>query len=429
MPGKKKKDAEARRLKRAEKFGRRFPIAAEASAELAESLVIEYRFKDGIEYQLKDGGGGATNTAAARLIEPTASATDRFLGCSWPWGKPATDNVVGYEARFGLAFHTVLEAHLRHRGRGADKIISRIAKKAAKHHDVDGAEVDERVNGALPVLRAFLAGDNQWSISFDAWGLAYEVALAYNVVTGTARGVDLPTADTHEYLDRLPGEIPGTFDLLGASHEAVLVVDHKSGFDVGSPIESGQLLTLALAAARNTDADHAFVAFMHAPKGTAASVYADRIDKETLDRHASALLEAHGRRGSGTLRPDFYCKWCRAYSACPTNRPALVELRGKSALKTPEDVGAAYERLREHQRRFEAMADIVDAEIRHWIRENGDAICPSGREVGFVERPFTRLSQQSIVDALGKVAGGRMIEKLRKLGAIESGTRKELRVK
>jgi hypothetical protein len=382
-----------------------------------------------------------TSTSPAPVIvEPTASKTDRFLGCSLPWGRPQTDNEVSLPARFGSAFHAVLESRLRgKRGREAASIL----KATAAKFDVDAKAVSERVDAVLPVLKAWLVGENPWKIRFTdkAWRLSYEETIAYNIETQTSRRCDPPTSDTHEYRDRQPHEIPGAVDLLGVgidektkrfngfNHNTVLILDHKSGFDVGSPMESGQLKTLALAASKLFACDKAIVAFMHAPAGMTPTIYADTLDSDDFARHATSLQEAESRRDSGFIRPDFYCRYCQVFSSCPVNQPALIELRGSRQLQTAEDVGEAHQKLQEMTKRFSSMADVIDAEIRSWIRQHGAGVRPDGREVDFVERPFTNLSQASIVRALGKLEGGRMIEKLKKLGAIESGVRKELRVK
>ncbi len=386
-----------------------------------------------LQQRLNEANDFSETTPSFPVVEPTASKTDRFLGCSYPWGKPQTDNEVGLPARFGSAFHAVLESKLRgKRGRDATSILKTIAAK----FDVDAKAVGERVDAALPILRAWLLGENPWKICFadkKTWRLSYEETIAYNIETGEARRCDPPTSDTHEYRDRQPHEIPGAIDLLGVGvyrqRSYVLVLDHKSGFDVGSPMESGQLKTLALSAARLYDADFAIVGFMHAPAGMTPTIYADTFDADDLNRHASNLLEAENRRNSGFIRPDFYCRYCQTFSACPVNQPALIELRSGKSLQTAEDVGAAHQKLQEMSKRFSSMADVIDSEIRSWIRQHGGAVRPDGREVDFVDRPFTNLSQASIIRALGKLEGGRMIEKLRRLGCIESGERKELRVK
>ena len=187
--------------------------------------------------------------------------------------------------------------------------------------------------------------------------------------------------------------------------------------------------TLALAAAKLYGCNNAIVGFMHAPAGFTPTIYADTFDADDLNRHAANLLEAENRRDSGFIRPDFYCRYCQTFSACPVNQPALIELRNGKALQSAEDVGAAHQKLSEMKKRFESMADVIDGEIRSWIRQNGEAIRPDGRPVDFVSRPFTNLSQASIIRALGKLEGGRLIERLKKLGCIESGERKELRIK
>jgi PD-(D/E)XK nuclease superfamily len=395
---------------------KKLPPRAEAlSRELAANLSVD-----------REAVGANDVGESPKTAEPTASKTDRFLGCQWWLGKEITDNEVGEPARFGSAFHAGMEAEGRgKRGRTLNVAI----KQASKQFDVPYDAVKERVERAIPVLKRWLAGENPWQIDFRKWELSYEDAFAYNIVERTARRCSPPTPDGHVYEDRQPGEIPGTVDLFGYSQNAVLVLDHKSGFDIGSPMESGQLLTLALAACTAFGIDRAFIGYLHAPKELAPTLYSDDISKTQLDEHANALAEAQARRGDGSLRPGSYCKWCQTFSICPKNEGALLELRGSRQLTTAESVGRAHEKLQAARKRFMELEKVLDDEIRKWIRENGDAVRSDGREVGFVERPYTNLSQESIRRALGPIKGGKLIDRLRKMGVIESGIRLELRVK
>lgn len=410
------------------------PRAEELSRELAANLSVDRETpsaNDVVEIEKKP-----------ITVEPTASKTDRFIGCPFPWGQLASDNEVGEPARFGSAFHAGMEAA------GKKQRVPLVLKKACAQFDVSYNAVKERVERAIPVLKRWLAGENPWQIDFRKWELSYEDAFAYNIAERTARRCSPPTPDGHVYEDRQPGEIPGTVDLFGfgswqATSEqthlkklrlpllnAVLILDHKSGFDIGSPMESGQLFTLALAACTAFGVDRAFIGYLHAPAGFDPTIYADDLGRTQLDEHANALAEAQARRGQGFIRPGSYCKWCQTFSICPKNEGALIELRGSRELTTADSVGKAHERLQAFRKRFAELEAIADAHIRRWIRENGDAVRPSdGRDVGFVERPYTNLSQESIKRALGPIKGGKLIDKLRKMGVIESGTRLELRVK
>jgi hypothetical protein len=376
----------------------------------------------------------ASNDNAADVVKialPTASKTDRFLGCQWWVGKPITDSNVGHGALYGSAFHEVMA--------GVEP------KQACAKFGIE--EVDDiiaRAKAATDILKTWLRGGNPWQLRFDTWRISKEISISYNIETATARACAPPTVDAHEYADREDDEIPGTVDLLGIgcastkfAHlkkptpkvDAVLIGDHKSGYDIGSPHESGQLLTLALAACRLYKVDKAYIFFLHAPGHMEPTIYADVVDADGLQAHADALQAANAKINDGTLRPDYYCKWCQAFSVCPSNAGALVELRGKRTLVTAEDVGAAHLRLQEARKRFEGLSSQIDNEIRVWIAKNGSAVRPDGREVGFVDRPFTNLSQASIIRALGEIKGRREIERLKKLGCIESGERPELRVK
>lgn len=406
------------------------PRLRDLSSELAESLADEF--------------GSANDDSFDTLItgepvEPTASKTDRFLGCAWPWGRPATDNEVGFPARFGSAYHEAME--LSRKGKKFRWAL--IAKKWGA--DIEVESLKERVSKSLPVLKRWLAGSNPWKIDFTKWKLSYETALAYNMLAETARECQKPD-ERHRYTDRKEGEIPGTVDLFGVGNDgrkpkpgyekmrsllvkqnAVLIVDYKSGFDVGSPIDSGQLRTLALAACRLYGVERAYIAYLHAPATFEPNVYADSLDADDLRRHADALVEAHRRRGDGTLKPDYYCRYCAVFSICPTNQKALIEIRLKSALKTPEDAGAAYAKLKVMDRRYLQLRSIVDAEIRRVVEREGFAMTPDGRSVEFVEREYESLSKTNLMEALGPEKGGRELNRLRKLGVVQVKKRKELR--
>lgn len=408
----------------------------ELSRELAANLAVDTE------------APSANDEQPVVIVEPSASKTDQFIGCPFPWGKEATDNEVGTPARYGTVFHVGMEAHGKSRDK--KKIAAAIKKASKKFSDVDPEDVTVRVSRAVPVLNRWLAGENPWQIDFRKWSLAYEETYALNLETGEARKAQPPTVDTHEYPDRQEGEKMGTVDLRGVgiygkpkpgyqtmrrlmkASNCALILDHKSGFDIGSPLESGQLLTLALMVCRHFGLDQAIIAYLHAPREMEPTVYADTVGKADLDAHMEALQAAHYRRlyTPHMIGPGDWCRWCRVKSICPKNQTGLVELRGKStAIVTAEDAGKAHTRLQKARKQFAELEAIIDAEIRRWITLNGDAVNEQGRDVGFVEREYTNLSQQSIIRKLGLIKGKKEIERLRKLGVIETGTRKELRVK
>jgi hypothetical protein len=369
-------------------------------------------------------------------IQPTASKTDRFLACAYPWGKTViAEGEVDAAARFGSAFHEGLALHLANGPAG-------YTKNAAKFgSDINPQAVEDRVRNAFTVVSAWLGGENPWGINFTRWGLHIEQAFAYNIETGEARWCDAPD-ESHEYIDRQENELPGTADIIGfgafrrngsktsqkGARNFILILDHKSGWAVGSPRESGQLRSLALAGCRLYGVDRAIVAFLHAPADMAPTVYADTLDAAELNDHATALKAALERVKEGWIKPGPHCKWCQAFTICPTNAKALLDIRGMSAMQTAEDVGLAHARLTDFRRRFADIDAVIDAEIRAWVAKNGAALRPDGFGVDFVERDYTNLSQASIVRALGKLEGGKMIARLKKLGCIETSTRRELRV-
>jgi hypothetical protein len=368
-----------------------------------------------------------------KIVKPSMSATDRFLECAWPWGREVSaEGVTGAPARFGSAVHEVLERSVPARKLMSRKQIAEIAERWSIDGDVLAPDVEERSRQALAVILAWLDGDNPWSINFTKWKLRYEVPIAYDIEASTAE--EIKKADgAHDYGVELP-RLPGTADLVGVGAmrgkgflDTVLVLDHKTGYYVGSPFESGQLQSLALAFARLHGVQKAIIGFVHMPQHTAPTVYVDTLGEDDLFKHAKKLETANARVGDGSLKPGYWCQWCPAALECPTNATAIQEMRPR-ALMTSEDVGAAHQRLAAMKSRFEMLAGAVDDEIRAWVRKNGAALRPDGQAVDFVPREFSHLSQASIIRTLGEFEGRKLIEKLKKLGCIETGSRKELRV-
>jgi hypothetical protein len=358
------------------------------------------------------------------LITPTASKSDLFLACSWPWGKKARKDPVGERTRFGIAFHEVMARLLQ----GGLAIIPEVAKK----FDVDGDELHDRTNEAYGVLATWLHGGNVWGITFRKF--VVEVSVAYDPSTDMATATEPPDEANHEYPNVPVGSIPGTADLvsvLSPPHTAktVLVLDHKSGWNVAAdwqpqtPAESGQLRTLALALCRLHNADRAIVAFFHAPAGGVPIVLADTLESSDLEVHRKALLAAQKRVGNGWMHPGHWCTFCPAWSICPTNTTSLVELKRSPGPMTSERVGAIHQALGEYGRLEERLRD----EMRAWVGLNGPGVRPDGSYVDLVPKEVTGLSQASIIRALGKLKGAKEIQRLKKLGAVETKTRIELR--
>jgi len=190
-----------------------------------------------------------------------------------------------------------------------------------------------------------------------------------------------------------------------------------------SPGESGQLRTLALALSHIMKVTRIVVAYFHAPAGGLPEVYADEITFKDLAAHRAALNAAMAHVGTGWLRPGPWCGTCPALSACPTQTSTLVALKRSTGPLTAERVGAILETTAQ----YDKLRDMLRDEARGWIRKNGPAVTPSGSVYELVEKDVTNLSQASIVRALGELKGRKEIERLKRLGAIETSKRVELR--
>jgi len=363
-------------------------------------------------------------------IVPTASRTDLLFACTYPWGRRAPKTDPGPPARFGLAFHKAMELLFSEGAYDPETIASR--------HGIDAEELRTRVEPSYSVLRKWLT-ENLFDLKFIR--PQTEVSVAYNPWEDTARDCLPPTEETHEYSDRRPGEIPGTADLVAAAQgdrskilgdpSKVLVVDYKSGWDVGAswqphtPAESGQLRSLALAFSRLWGAKELFVAFLHAPAGGAPEVLSDRLTLEDLEEHRRNLRRAMGQIGSGWMRPREWCAHCPGFSICPAQSNALVALNRPPGPLSASRVGAIHQATGLYDKLRERLRD----EIRAWVKQHGPGIRPDGQIVDLVETETTNLSQASIERALGPLKGAKEIERLNKLGCIEKKKRVELRAR
>jgi hypothetical protein len=159
-----------------------------------------------------------------------------------------------------------------------------------------------------------------------------------------------------------------------------------------------------------------------------------------MEKHNKALRKALRRIDDGSMRPGPWCATCPVRDDCPTQNNEL--LKRSSALvaaavvdlekprprdlaeATPEEVARLHYLLAQ----FERLAKPTKEAIRMWVREHPKetAVREDHKVLQFVSRGFSNLSQASILRAYGAVKGTQLIEKLKKDGAIEQGTREEL---
>lgn len=372
------------------------------------------------------------------VAEPTFSKTDRFLACQWWVGREAAPEAfeeVDVSARYGSAFHEIMCARFtkRHLFKKTSQMTpTQAAKKWSVDGDIDARDLKSRVDAAEKAVRSWLKVHGWTDAKFE-----FETSFAYNIVTGDTRRC-APHDDRHVYPDRRPNEICGAVDLAAlrfrprstVEAKELLVLDYKSGFLIQEVEKSGQLKTIGLALGNFFGATSVTLGLVHAPAIGSVDILVDEFELRELGgrfKHGDALANALTHIGDGSLRPTEHCKWCPALAQCPAHTSALAEMRGSSSLVIPEDVGRAHQKLTQFRSQFRQYDELIARELRQWVKKNGPAPRPDGQSVDLVERPYSNLSQLSIIRALGELHGKREIERLRKLGCIEEGRRPELR--
>jgi hypothetical protein len=340
-----------------------------------------------------------------RRFMPSASSTDLLLACQWPFGRYVPRGGSSEEADYGTAFH---------------KAIAERPQRGKEEEEPD------HVRTTRAYVQEWLDGKNPWGVVWDE--PMKEVSNAYDIYTRKWRPTTSPTEEDHAYLGAASDELPGTADLVSRAARKKenfrLILDYKTGYDVaGAPLESGQLLSLALAFSHPKE--RVVVGYIHTPKDGVPTIYADEVFRDRLDGHALSLKTAWGNIGAGVLKPGPWCKYCPARSICPTTTSALAELKApQGQALTADRVGAIHQALAT----YEDLAKTLRANIRNWVATNPDAVAtrPDGKHLEIRQKAFTNLSMSSIERALGKAKAADVIADLEKKGCVERGMRDEL---
>jgi hypothetical protein len=268
-------------------------------------------------------------------------------------------------------------------------------------------------------------GDNPWGEKFSF--IDTEVHLAWNPFTGKTRVCGFSEED-HQY-DLLPGEIGGTYDLLVRSKKRTVVLDYKTG-DYGAfhePARYPQMRTLALMTGASA------VAILHTPRGGLPPiVYADDIISSDEEEFHAQLLSALKRIGDGSLTPGKdQCKYCCAI--CVAKNASLVADASKSVALVLGSPGGMVPRTSLELGQFHMMlgdlarlAEAARADLKARVAAGEVIERPDGKMLVIEEREYETVSKSSIVAALGKVGGEKLITSLRKKGCLKVGVRQEL---
>lgn len=355
-----------------------------------------------------------TKPAPMVLCRPSMSHTDLLLQCQWPFSREVPYDAPGEEAVFGTGYHGLMATAMQHN----------VVEVKAKG---DPALL-ERVNSTLAELRPWLRGGNPWKVDWigQTNQIFIERSMAYNPNGSVGRFISNPD-ESHVYHDASRHELPGTLDFASLPDRPkvpLLILDYKTGYEVGTPLESGQLKSIALAFSDIHSRSRVVIGFVHAPSNSRPTIYADEIDPKDLRSHGLRLREAFSRIGDGSLRPGDHCRYCPGRSICPTQTNALAALKSNpNQALTSERVGAIHQALN----LYDGLSKTLREQIRSWVKDNGPAVRPDGKVVDLVSKAFSNLSQASIMRAMGPIEGGKELERLEKAGAIERGERMELR--
>lgn len=381
-------------------------------------------------------------------LQPSASKSHVFCNCSYafdPSREIPTDSGSA-ASRYGSAFHEVLATCIIASLNSGEKPIdfASLIKSAVTTWRCQGVadELAGHVWSSFGVLRAWLMGKNPWALDFSKGQVRVEKSYAINLRRKqvVVRETAAPTVEEHRY-ELEPYEMGATCDVEISMGNACLTLDHKTGSskDFSSPSEDDQMKTLGLMQGDSVTGSNHLLAINHADRRGLPMIYAEEISSSSLDAHRKRLRKAMLRVGDGSMTPGPWCKTCPARTICPTQFANLIpageavaeQLLDASLVKAPRTaltsattVGKAHYYSRELRR----LLDKLDDEVRAWCEAHPDevAVRPDGKSLEFLEREYESLSKTSVVEALGKLEGERLIEKLRKLGVVKKGSRKEL---
>ena len=344
---------------------------------------------------------GRRQKAVRGVATPTCSQTDLLLKCQW-W---AADDLVlpgstgdREAANWGSGYHAAIASALEFPlASGPNAAAVREARERFAVEDATAFDTACAV-GFRELTRWLREGP--LGINFLAKSTRREIerSYAWHVPTDNVRRCASPDPVTHVYPDRKPDEFCGTADLVisgraGKTRRYLLIVDYKTGSQgsLSRPDKLKQLTSLAIGAgglkpSRNDRGyfyDEIHLAILHHPREapTSATVYAHTITPLELDGDSQEIAGAFMNRNEGYLRPGSHCLegFCNAFSVCPSNRNALVELRRKAGpLLSPEDVGAAHQQLQAFRATFRRLDDAADTEIRAAVERFGPCPRPDG---------------------------------------------------
>ena len=221
--------------------------------------------------------------------------------------------------------------------------------------------------------------------------LDHEVSFAYDWAAGEAR--ELGRGLNRNYGPLGPTEIALTVDVFGVSQDLRCYVgDYKSGWgDVTAAQENPQIRLGMLAACRHYGRDGGVVEILRVREG---SIWRDTAELDVFDlaeeeERCKATMEqvemwqlAREQGATPDTNPGGHCRYCRSFSACPSQKALALELQdGSMALEveaswagglTPTHAPEAYRKYLQAKALVSRMKDILFAYAKEHPIDLGD---------------------------------------------------------
>jgi len=384
-------------------------------------------------------------------IQPSASATGLVLACPHPFEEstPIEKGEPIEPARYGSAFHLVIAEMLRqykakHTLRPA--AFAKLVDTSVKLFDVRSAaeELAGHVKGSFKYLVNWIEREK---LEVDEIETAYAV-LPRDCDSATWRPI--PSHDEDHHYECHSTEMPMTLDLRlrSKNRKRHVVLDHKTGNDVGYARPSKVLQMRSLGLAAETPLDNPVeLGVGHFDRRGLPNIYVEEYEDADVREHGQALYNAIDMIGrGGFLRPGVQCERCPARHACPARSADLLSDATNALVKAslviadePIDThalapipananhsiedraGALYDLLT----RYDDVSKAGREEIRRLVKAG--AVVETRRGPLVIQpQEFETVSKKSILAAYGKRAGEKKLAELRKKGAVTLSKREML---
>jgi hypothetical protein len=388
-------------------------------------------------------------------LQPSASRAEILSNCSYAFGKEVGHEEASVAARYGSAFHSLL----------ADLIVGKKVPAAAYSTTAKQWGVQDLTTELMPHVQAGHETLSKW-LSKNEYRLDFSRSAKTTVEKAVAllpwqRGREIePHDEEHRYHGLEQGELPGTLDYMnedaetkkvGVKKRLLVMLDHKTGEeDFSRPLEKHQLLALGAAIMRWRGVKEMILGVLWARRRGMPKVYSEKVKLSELAEFETKLQTGLARIGDGSMRPGPWCKWCPAQPVCPAQDAELLSKAGallkqlgavgeslsmgaasmamvkapSASMSREKKLGHLYDVIRFNQR----VIDRCRVEMKNEIIADPTLLPPTSEGEYLIVREFEKesLGKSSIIAAMGKMAGEKMIEKLRAAGAIKKSKVQQL---